>query len=162
MKSKEYALNIRIPANLFEDLSVRAEKEHTSKSEIARDILVRAMNSAGAYGEHVFCSLAEWRKAIRKRANGVCEKCGAEGVAAHHVIPVYQGGINALSNGIYLCQACHSAQHTDNAKDPAHELIKVGYKLPRWLVEWIREQDETAVQLIRESLVDVYGVKAPE
>lgn len=162
MKSKEYTLNIRIPANLFAELSVLADKGHTSKSEIARDILVRAMNVSGTDVEHVFHSLAEWRKAIKKRANGICEECGASGVEAHHVRPVYQGGVNVLSNGKYLCQSCHNAQHTDNAKDPAQELIKVGYKLPRWLVTWIREQDETAAQLIRESLVDVYKIKEPE
>lgn len=162
MKSKEYTLNIRIPANLFADLSVLAEKGHTSKSEIARDILVRAMNASDTDDEHVFHSLAEWRKAIKKRANGVCEDCGAAGVEAHHVRPVYQGGVNVLSNGKYLCQSCHNAQHTDNAKDPAQELIKVGYKLPRWLVEWIRDQDETAAKLIRESLIEAYGIREPE
>lgn len=162
MKSKEYTLNIRIPANLFAELSVLAGNEHTSKSEIARDILVRAMSATDTEGEHVFHSLAEWRKAIRKRSKGVCEGCGAAGVEAHHIRPVYQGGANVLSNGTYLCQVCHNARHTDNAKDPAHELIKVGYKLPRWLVDWIRDQDETAAKLIRESLVDVYNIKAPE
>ena len=73
MKSKEYTLNIRIPANLFVDLSNMAESEHTSKSEIARDILINAMSATRTDGEHVFHSLPDWRPAIKRRANGVCE-----------------------------------------------------------------------------------------
>jgi len=69
MKSKEYTLNVRIPANLFVDLSRMAESERTSKSEIARDMLINAMTAMTATstdGEHVFHSLAEWRKAVKK------------------------------------------------------------------------------------------------
>lgn len=162
MKSKEYTLNVRIPANLFVDLSRMAESEHTSKSEIARDMLINAMSATSTDGEHIFHSLAEWRKAIKRRANGVCEKCGENGIEAHHIRPVYQGGVNVLSNGVYLCKPCHNAMHRDKHKDPAHELVKVGYKLPQWLVDWIRAQEESAVYLIKDALMHAHRIKPPE
>lgn len=40
--------------------------------------------------------------------------------------------------------------------------IPVGYKLPRWLVEWLREQDTPAAQLIEEALIRRHKLKPPE
>ena len=37
--------------------------------------------------------------------------------------------------------------------DPQLVKIPVGYKLPRWLVEWIRKQDTPAAQLIENALI---------
>ena len=39
--------------------------------------------------------------------------------------------------------------------------IPVGYKLPRWLVEWIREQDEVAAVLIEDALKRRHNLKPP-
>ena len=39
--------------------------------------------------------------------------------------------------------------------------IPVGYKLPRWLVRWIRSREESAAYLIETSLCEVYGLKKP-
>lgn len=45
--------------------------------------------------------------------------------------------------------------------DPRLKKIPVGYKLPRWLVEWIREQPESAAVLIEEALKACYGIEPP-
>lgn len=45
--------------------------------------------------------------------------------------------------------------------DPRVVKIPVGYKLPRWLVEWIRQQDEPAALLVEEALCRRHGLKPP-
>lgn len=45
--------------------------------------------------------------------------------------------------------------------DPRMVKIKVGYKLPRWLVDWIRKQDTPAAQMIEAALCKVYGLRPP-
>jgi hypothetical protein len=46
--------------------------------------------------------------------------------------------------------------------DPDLVKVPVGYKLPRWLVEWLREQDEPAAQLIEDALCKWHKLKPPE
>lgn len=46
--------------------------------------------------------------------------------------------------------------------DPRMVKISVGYKLPRWLVEWIRQQDEPAALLIEAALKMRHKLKPPE
>jgi len=43
-------------------------------------------------------------------------------------------------------------------------LIKrpVGYKLPQWLIEWIRLQDESAAVLIEDALCRRHKLKPPK
>ena len=45
--------------------------------------------------------------------------------------------------------------------DPRMVKVPVGYKLPRWLVEWLREQDEPAAQLIEDALRRRHKLKPP-
>ena len=45
--------------------------------------------------------------------------------------------------------------------DPDLVKIPVGYKLPRWLVNWLREQDEPAAQLIEKALIYKHDIKSP-
>jgi len=45
---------------------------------------------------------------------------------------------------------------------PALKKIPVCYKLPRWLVEWIRAQDEPAAQLIENALRKSHKLKPPK
>lgn len=47
------------------------------------------------------------------------------------------------------------AQHPDLLKIP------VSYKLPRWLVEWLRDQDRPQAQVIEEALVQRHKLKPP-
>lgn len=43
--------------------------------------------------------------------------------------------------------------------DPQLFKIPVSYKLPRWLVTWIRGQDKPASHLIEEALCETYHLK---
>jgi hypothetical protein len=42
--------------------------------------------------------------------------------------------------------------------DPLFLKVPVGYKLPRWLVNWLRDQDIPAAQLIEEALCHQYNL----
>ena len=42
---------------------------------------------------------------------------------------------------------------------PEFKKIPVGVKLPRWLVEWMRGQDESQAVLIEEALKKQHGLK---
>lgn len=46
--------------------------------------------------------------------------------------------------------------------DPRMVKVPVGYKLSRWLVEWLREQDEPAAQLIEAALRWRHKLKPPD
>lgn len=46
--------------------------------------------------------------------------------------------------------------------DPQLVKIPVGYKLPRWLVEWLREQETPAAQLIEAALCAAHDLKSPK
>lgn len=46
--------------------------------------------------------------------------------------------------------------------DPQLLKVPVGYKLPRWLVDWLRAQDEPAAQLIEDALRRRHKIKPPE
>lgn len=46
--------------------------------------------------------------------------------------------------------------------DPRLVKVPVGYKLPRWLVEWLRSQDTPAAQLIEDALRRRHKLKPPE
>lgn len=45
--------------------------------------------------------------------------------------------------------------------DPQLLKIPVGYKLPRWLVDWLRAQDVPAAQLIEDALRRRHKLKPP-
>lgn len=45
--------------------------------------------------------------------------------------------------------------------DPKLVKVPVGYKLPRWLVEWLRKQDEPAALLIEDALMKRHKLKPP-
>lgn len=45
--------------------------------------------------------------------------------------------------------------------DPRMVKVPVGYKLPRWLVEWLRDQDEPAAHLIEDALCRRHKLKPP-
>jgi hypothetical protein len=44
---------------------------------------------------------------------------------------------------------------------PALKKVPVGYKLPAWLVDWLRAQKRPAAQLIEESLCQQHDLKPP-
>lgn len=45
--------------------------------------------------------------------------------------------------------------------DPRMVKVPVGYKLPRWLVKWLRDKDEPAAQLIEDALCRRHKLKPP-
>ena len=51
------------------------------------------------------------KEECRKKANYICQVCGKEGIDAHHLIPVEQGGTDEQSNLICLCRSCHQKIH---------------------------------------------------
>ena len=46
-------------------------------------------------------------------------------------------------------------------KPPALVKVPVGLKLPRWLLEWIREQDKSQAVLIEDALIERHKLKPP-
>lgn len=46
--------------------------------------------------------------------------------------------------------------------DPQLVKVPVGYKLPRWLVQWVRDQDVSAAQMIEEALIKQHRLKPPK
>ena len=49
-----------------------------------------------------------------------------------------------------------------NRVDPQVLKIPVGYKLPRWLVEWLRDRPESAAVLIENALRKSHDLTPPE
>ena len=66
---------------------------------------------------------AGWKKlrALALQRDGdQCVRCGAtDHLAAHHILAVYQGGRNILSNVQTLCGNCHRAAHKPPQRHPA-------------------------------------------
>lgn len=46
--------------------------------------------------------------------------------------------------------------------DPELLKIPVNYKLPRWLVEWLRNEEKPAAQLIEAALIEKHGLVRPK
>jgi len=80
-----------------------------------------------AYGpRHTFCSrecqlqaYVEWfniREFVLERDNYTCVDCGSflmkAGLEAHHVKPLFKGGLNDEANIITLCHKCHKNRHS--------------------------------------------------
>ena len=60
----------------------------------------------------------------KARANWQCEDCGSRyRVAAHHIVPLVQGGENVLTNLRCLCFDCHRAAHRKRPSDPWYQLV---------------------------------------
>jgi predicted restriction endonuclease len=108
-------------------------------------------------------TLVTWAKSVKSRDGNKCAKCfGTEKIHAHHTRPVARGGKNTLENGVTLCRKCHTAEHSLEFRGAEQERIAVGLKLPRWLVEWMREQPESQAVLIEEALKRRHKLKPPE
>ena len=55
-----------------------------------------------------------WRRlraAALRRDGGRCQRCGAEAVEVHHVVPMSAGGADTLDNVLSLCEPCHAREH---------------------------------------------------
>jgi 5-methylcytosine-specific restriction endonuclease McrA len=57
----------------------------------------------------------ETREKIFDRDEGLCRSCGALGTQIHHVKPKGSSfGRGVFSNGLTVCNACHTKIHKDN------------------------------------------------
>jgi len=84
-------------------MSQKKPKKPPTKAQLKRKAQTAARVSRRA-------RLAEWSKAVRLRAGGACEICGAtEHIQAHHILPklFYRAFMFDLSNGIALCPRHH-------------------------------------------------------
>lgn len=53
-----------------------------------------------------------WAAAVKARAGGRCERCGATAnLKAHHVRPLAAGGTDTPADGQCLCHTCHEREH---------------------------------------------------
>lgn len=46
-------------------------------------------------------------------------------------------------------------------KPPALVKVPVGLKLPRWLLDWMRQQDKSMAVLVEEALREKHGIEPP-
>ena len=44
--------------------------------------------------------------------------------------------------------------------DPMLKKIPVGYKLPRWLAEWLRDQGQSQAQIIEDAIVQAHNLES--
>lgn len=110
MRTKEQTISVRVPTEIFVKLRQYALSNHTTLSEVARDLIMQGLIVDSK--EHIFLSRVEWGKAVKERDKFRCVECGdIHNSNAHHILPCYQGGKNILSNGITLCLSCHGKRH---------------------------------------------------
>ena len=81
-----------------------------------------------------------FRKILADNIPAVCCNCGCtENVEYHHVVPLFRGGTNKLSNIVPLCNQCHKAvhmgQHISQYKNHSHT-----GRPKRWLLTPEREE----------------------
>lgn len=52
-------------------------------------------------------------RAVKGRDGGQCVECGGtEGLVAHHIVPLMEGGTHEPDNGVTLCGKHHKTKHT--------------------------------------------------
>src|SRR5690625_446027 len=54
------------------------------------------------------------RKKIMKEENNCCQMCGKRATQIHHVMPRSRGGRGVYTNGMAICNGCHTRIHKDN------------------------------------------------
>jgi hypothetical protein len=47
-------------------------------------------------------------------------------------------------------------------KDPRIVKVPVSFRLPQWMVTWMREQEESQSTLIEEALTEKHGIEPPK
>jgi 5-methylcytosine-specific restriction protein A len=73
------------------------------------------------------------RRAVLRRANGRCEFCGSQGfemvggaiyLETHHIIPLSEGGPDAVENVTALCPNDHAKAHFSKTKDQIQLILQ--------------------------------------
>jgi len=61
---------------------------------------------------------SKWSLLVKNNDKYICRRCNKQlsriagcGAAAHHIIPVKEGGMHTIDNGITLCLSCHKHVH---------------------------------------------------
>lgn len=53
-----------------------------------------------------------FREIVKEKCGCKCANCGSdEGIEYHHIVPLFLGGTDRLSNIVALCNKCHKAAH---------------------------------------------------
>lgn len=110
---------LRIPL----DLSRTCERCGTSWEPKSRKVKTKLCQGCREADRqlHVYSGQQGWRKAVRNRAKGLCEECGASEQDtgayhhAHHIVARAEGGQHTLANGKFLCVNCHDSVHGGGA-----------------------------------------------
>lgn len=68
-----------------------------------------------------------YRKMMKYTCGSVCYNCGStEGIEYHHIVPLYVGGTNNISNIACLCSKCHKAVHWGGHIKDYRTTVKTG------------------------------------
>lgn len=85
------------------------------------------LSDARKKGSH---QAAEW-KAMVEFFGATCVKCGADGkIVKDHIIPIYQGGSDCITNIQPLCKTCNSSKGSDNTDYRRQAADAKGLQLP--------------------------------
>ena len=69
-----------------------------------------------------------WSRAIRAKAHGRCQLCGAPAEQAHHVVPRRKKVLrHDIENGVALCFRCHAYAHTARGNRDVEALVDMEY-----------------------------------
>lgn len=90
---------------------VRARREKRERTERNRALRRERITAARAQGRH---TRAEW-DALVAEFGGRCVRCGNKSARLQrdHIIPIYQGGSDAISNIQPLCPKCNCAKGSE-------------------------------------------------
>lgn len=71
-------------------------------------------------------STEPWKNSLVFHYGHKCAVCGYDKIVeAHHIIPMSEGGITSIKNGILLCPNCHAEVHA-KLLDLSEALLKLG------------------------------------
>ena len=90
---------------------------------------IKLFDKIGRIGKHDRgWEFARWKRAIYKRDNYLCQKCGdTDNLRAHHILswkdyPLLRFDLN---NGITFCKTCHDGLHRNKTRNnPINELLR--------------------------------------
>lgn len=70
-----------------------------------------------------------FKKNVVEKLGAACACCGStDGIEYHHIVPLFLGGTNKLSNIVPLCSQCHKAAHYGQHKNKYRKTTHNGRK----------------------------------
>jgi 5-methylcytosine-specific restriction endonuclease McrA len=119
----------------FRDRINKSEKARTSVSKKWGNTLLEQnrqnrserLSAARKLGSH---SKEEW-EGMKLFFNNKCVKCNKDGVVVKdHIIPLYQGGSDSITNLQPLCQSCNTSKGSDDTDYRRHYCELNAYEMP--------------------------------